>query len=229
MAKKRGDGDTVVIKKYANRRLYNTDTSAYVTLDDLGQMVREGVDFRVHDAKTGQDLTRTVLTQIIVEEEQKGQNLLPIGFLRQVIGMYGDNMKWMLPQFLESSMSWYCENQERLRQQLGGPFGGVFPASLDDMQRRNVEMFEQAMRMFNPMATGQPESQEPGATAPEGESDEPTAADADTGTTDSDAAEDEGRRRRRQASDEASIEELRQELAAMQRRLNRLAGKDGDD
>jgi len=108
----------VVIKKYANRRLYNTSTSSYVTLDDLCQMVKGGQEFLVYDAKTGDDITRAVLTQIIVEEEQKGQNLLPISFLRQLIGLYGDNMQWLVPRYLEQAMAAFAQNQEAMRKNL---------------------------------------------------------------------------------------------------------------
>src|SRR3546814_4673377 len=122
MAESRTD-DKVVIKKYANRRLYDTRSSAYVTLDDLRQMVQDGVDFIVYDAKTKEDLTRSVLTQIIVEEEGKGQSLLPENFLRQIITCYGDNMRWMLPQYLDSTMSWFQQNQDAVRKQVEGSFG----------------------------------------------------------------------------------------------------------
>jgi polyhydroxyalkanoate synthesis repressor PhaR len=106
----------VTIKKYANRRLYNTATSSYVTLDHLCQMVKDNTDFVVYDAKTGEDITRQVLTQIIVEEEGKsGQNLLPIGFLRQLIGFYGDNMQFVVPRYLDYSMRWFSSNQEQVR------------------------------------------------------------------------------------------------------------------
>ena len=105
----------VVIKKYANRRLYNTSTSSYVTLDDLSRMVKEGREFVVFDAKSGDEITRAVLTQIIVEEEQKGQNLLPIGFLRQLISLYGDSMQWLVPRYLEQAMAAFALNQEQMR------------------------------------------------------------------------------------------------------------------
>ena len=148
----------VTIKKYANRRLYNTATSSYVTLDNLCGMVKDGIDFVVYDAKTGEDITRAVLTQIIVEEEAKGQNLLPISFLRQLIGFYGDNLQMVVPQYLESSMSAFAENQERMRSYMQDAFGGMFPfAPFEDMAKRNVAMFDNAMRMFNPMGAGSAE------------------------------------------------------------------------
>src|SRR5271170_5115863 len=124
----------VIIKKYANRRLYNTATSSYVTLDDLSTMVKEGGEFVVYDAKTGEDITRSVLTQIIVEEEQKGQNLLPISFLRQLIGFYGDSMQWLVPRYLEHTMKSFAHNQEQMRKSLQDAFGGLFPFnSLEQM------------------------------------------------------------------------------------------------
>jgi len=148
--KSSGDG-RITIKKYANRRLYNTATSSYVTLDHLCQMVQEGVDFVVYDAKTGDDITRTVLTQIIVEEEAKGQNLLPIKFLRQLIGLYGDSMQWMVPEYLDQVMEAFTDNQERMRQSMQETFGGMFPfGNLEDMSRQNMALFENAMKMFAP-------------------------------------------------------------------------------
>ena len=112
------DKRPVVIKKYANRRLYNTATSSYVTLDDLAKMIKKGADFTVFDAKTGEDITRSVLTQIIVEEEQKGQNLLPISFLRQLISFYGDSMQFLVPGYLEQAMLAFARNQEQMRKNL---------------------------------------------------------------------------------------------------------------
>lgn len=146
----------VTIKKYANRRLYNTATSSYVTLDHLCQMVKDGVDFVVYDAKTGDDITRSVLTQIIVEEEAKGQNLLPISFLRQLIGLYGDNMQWLVPRYLEYSMQSFTKNQEKMRDYFQSAFGGMFPfGTLEEMGKQNLAMFERAMRMFAPFPTGE--------------------------------------------------------------------------
>ena len=152
MAEQHGRTDVpVVIKKYANRRLYNTATSSYVTLDHLCQMVKEGVDFVVYDAKTGEDITRSVLTQIIVEEESKGQNLLPISFLRQLIGFYGDNMQWMVPSYLEYSMQAFARNQEQMREYFQSALGGIFPfTGFEEMSKHNLALFERAMRMFTP-------------------------------------------------------------------------------
>ncbi|WP_020590908.1 polyhydroxyalkanoate synthesis repressor PhaR [Kiloniella laminariae] len=146
--------DPIVIKKYANRRLYNTATSSYVTLDHLCQMVKEDVDFVVYDAKSGNDITRSVLTQIIVEEEAKGQNLLPITFLRQLISLYGDSMQWVVPRYLEHMMDGFSENQDKMRQSMQETFGGIFPfGNLDDMNKQNMALFENAMRMFSPIAS----------------------------------------------------------------------------
>jgi len=149
-AKSDSQADDVIIKKYANRRLYNTATSSYVTLDDLRKMVQENIEFRVIDAKTNEDLTRSVLTQIIVEEESRGQNLLPISFLRQIIAMYEDNMRWTLPQYLETVMGWYARHQQEVQRQVSSSFGGMMPTALEEMQRRQLALFDQAVRMFNP-------------------------------------------------------------------------------
>ncbi len=158
MARKKGnvaegsDGDGPVrIKKYANRRLYNTATSSYVTLDDLCTMVKEGQEFVVNDAKSGEDITRSVLTQIIVEEEAKGENMLPIGFLRQLISFYGDSMQWMVPRYLEHSMHSFARNQEQLREYVQGTMQGMFPfGSMSEMGKQNMAMLESAMKMFSP-------------------------------------------------------------------------------
>src|SRR5688572_18090916 len=129
---------TVRIKKYANRRLYNTATSSYVTLDYLSQMVREGQDFTVEDAKTGEDITRSVLTQIIVEEEAKGQNMLPINFLRQLISLYGDNLQFLVPRYLEQTMESFAKNQEQMRASMKDSFGGMFPLDrFEEMSKQN--------------------------------------------------------------------------------------------
>ncbi len=143
----------ITIKKYANRRLYNTATSSYVTLDHLCQMVKEGVDFVVYDAKTSEDITRSVLTQIIVEEESKGQNLLPISFLRQLIGLYGDSMQWMVPSYLDYSMQAFSRNQDQLREYFQTALGGIFPfTGFEEMRKQNLTLFERTMRMFTPFA-----------------------------------------------------------------------------
>jgi polyhydroxyalkanoate synthesis repressor PhaR len=151
MARKPPSEDGVItIKKYANRRLYNTATSSYVTLDDLCQMVKDELDFVVYDAKTGDDITRSVLTQIIVEEENKGTNLLPIGFLRQLIQFYGDSLQGLLPRYLEQSMSAFIRNQEQMRDYVQNAFGGMFAFNpVEEMGRQNMAMMEKAMRMFS--------------------------------------------------------------------------------
>ena len=144
----------VVVKKYANRRLYNTESSAYITLDNLAEMVRKGRDFVVYDAKSGEDITRSVLTQIIVEEEGKGQNLLPTAFLRQLIGLYGGSMQGIVPNYLEQAMSAFAEQQEQVRasvQKSMGSMTGLFPfGNLEEVSRQNVAMMERAMKMFSP-------------------------------------------------------------------------------
>ena len=159
---KDADKASVTIKKYANRRLYNTSTSSYVTLDHLAAMVKEGTNFNVYDAKTGEDLTHTILTQIIVEEESKdGQNLLPINFLRQLIGFYGKNMQWLVPKYLDSSMQSLTENQEKFRSYVQNAFGGIFPfGGMDEISKQNVAMFEKTMQMFAPFSEGAKQAQQ---------------------------------------------------------------------
>ena len=162
-------GSPITIKKYANRRLYNTATSSYVTLDHLCQMVKDGVEFVVYDAKTGDDITRSVLTQIIVEEESKGTNLLPINFLRQLIGFYGDNMQWMVPRYLEQMMGSFAANQERMRSSMQETFGGIFPTSnMEELSKQNLALFENAMRMFAPFGAEQGGEQAGGPEGKEG-------------------------------------------------------------
>jgi polyhydroxyalkanoate synthesis repressor PhaR len=146
----------VIIKKYANRRLYNTQTSSYVTLDHLCEMVKKGVEFEVRDARSGEDITRSVLTQIIFEEEGKGQHLLPIQFLRQLIGFYGDSLQAFVPSYLEMSMQSFAKNQEDMRQKFAEAFGnrmGFKEFGVKDFEaltRQNLTMFDRAMRMFSP-------------------------------------------------------------------------------
>ena len=153
MANPNPSSEPVTIKKYANRRLYNTGTSSYVTLEDLASMVKAGQDFVVYDAKTGEDITRSVLAQIIFEQENKeGQNLLPINFLRQLIRFYGDSMQMLVPRYLEASIESLTREQEKFRQQLTQTFGmGTF-GMLEEHARRNMEMFERAFAMFAPFA-----------------------------------------------------------------------------
>ena len=146
------DGATV-IKKYANRRLYNTATSSYVTLDFLADMVKKGEDFVVFDAKSGTDITHSVLTQIIFEEESKGQNLLPSEFLRQLISFYGDSLQNFVPSYLEMSMNAFAQNQEEMRKRMRETFGAATGfSSFEDSIKKNMELYGQAMKMFSPMA-----------------------------------------------------------------------------
>ena len=141
----------VTIKKYANRRLYNTATSSYVTLDHLAAMVKEGTDFVVYDAKSGEDITRQVLTHIIVEEESKGQNLLPINFLRHLISFYGDSLQAIVPRYLDHSMQSFARNQEPLREYMRQAFGGFIPLKpFEEMGKQNMALFESAMKLFAP-------------------------------------------------------------------------------
>jgi len=190
--------DKVVIQKYANRRLYNKATSTYITLDDLALMVREGVDFVVYDAKTGEDITRKVLTQIIFEEESSGQSLLPIQFLRQLIRFYGDQMQAFLPSYLELSLDSFIRQQERLRSQFTtiNPTGiGVY----EEQIRQNLALFDRAMKMFSPFSFRTDEE-------------EAAAAAAAPGAAPAEPAKDD-------------LAELRKQMAAMQEQLAALAKK----
>ncbi|AXS42337.1 polyhydroxyalkanoate synthesis repressor PhaR [Breoghania sp. L-A4] len=186
--------EPTTIKKYANRRLYNTGTSTYVTLEDLADMVKQGESFVVYDAKSGDDITRSVLTQIIFEQEAKGQNLLPVEFLRQLIGFYGNSMQNIVPSFLEFSISTLTKDQEKLREQMSQTIGTTTFGAIEDQVRRNTEMFERAMRMFSPFATGE---------------------DADDGESKTAAAS-------RPASDK-DLGDLKQQLADMQKKIEALA------
>ncbi|MFS4437085.1 polyhydroxyalkanoate synthesis repressor PhaR [Paracoccaceae bacterium GXU_MW_L88] len=155
-ARKRVEGEPIVIKKYANRRLYNTEKSSYVTLDSLSELVREGREFVVRDAKSGEDITRTVLAQIIFDEESKGQTMLPTNFLRQLIQLYGDALQGFVPGYLESSMQSFAENQDKFRQQLRATLGSN-PAmiGMEELVKRNMEIYQNAMRMFSPFQQGE--------------------------------------------------------------------------
>ncbi len=198
MTDKPTDTEPTTIKKYANRRLYNTGTSTYVTLEDLADMVKAGEDFVVFDAKTGEEITRSVLTQIIFEQENKGQNLLPITFLRQLIRFYGDSIQNLIPTYLDFSIDSLVREQEKLRNQMTSAFGtGAFDA-LNEQVRRNRDMFEQAMRMFLPFGTGRP---------------------AASGGPPSPAAET-------QPPDKGDLDALRRQLDEMQKRLDKIADKD---
>jgi polyhydroxyalkanoate synthesis repressor PhaR len=192
----------VRIKKYANRRLYNTATSSYVTLDYLAQMVRNGTEFTVEDAKTGEDITRSVLTQIIVEEESKGQNMLPINFLRQLISLYGDNLQFLVPRYLEQSMESFSKNQDQMRSYMKDSFGGMFPLErFEEMSKQNMAFFEQAMRMWNPFKGGMPGM--PGA----------------SGST--------GSEKPAEAPSANEIHDLKSQMAALQRQIEALTKASG--
>lgn len=207
MADKRKDAETtdgvkpITIKKYANRRLYNTETSSYVTLDNLAAMVKEGKEFTVHDAKTGEDITRQVLTHIIVEEESKGQNLLPISFLRHLISFYGDSLQAVVPNYLEHSMGSFARNQEQMRDYLDTTFGGLNPfGQIEEISKQNMAMFENAMKMFSPFY-GQNGADLPFTPPPAA-----PKQDADN------AGDDD-------------IDDLRSQMLEMQRKLDSLSGK----
>ncbi|HEY1433590.1 MAG TPA: polyhydroxyalkanoate synthesis repressor PhaR [Stellaceae bacterium] len=161
----------VVVKKYANRRLYNTATSSYVTLDDLAKLIKEGGDFVASDAKTGEDITRSVLTQIIVEQEQKGQNLLPTSFLRQLISFYGDSMQFLVPGYLEQAMIAFARNEEQMRKNLQATFG-IFPfGQFEEMGKQNIALFERALKMLSPY--GREERPVPAEAEPKQENEDP--------------------------------------------------------
>lgn len=193
--------DTVVIKKYANRRLYDTSASRYVTLDHLRELVKEGRDFQVVDAKSGEDLTRGVLAQIIFEEESKGETLLPVEFLRQLIGFYGDSMQGMVPSYLRMSMDTFAQQQAEMRERMTGAMGS--PAAsmqmMEEATKRNMAMFEQAMKMFTPFGA---------------------AGEGAAGDTKSAAAKPGGK------ADGSDVADLRAELDAMKAKLDKLAGGD---
>jgi polyhydroxyalkanoate synthesis repressor PhaR len=195
--------NAVVIKKYANRRLYNTATSTYVTLDDLAEMVKKGTDFVVYDAKSGDEITRSVLTQIIFEEESKGQNLLPIKFLRQLIHFYGDSMQAFVPGYLEMSLESLTKEQDKLRQQMAEIWGADPFKAMQEQTERNMVMFHDAMRMFNPftaaMANQQPQQQRPqGQAQPKDQQQAPAGKD--------------------------DLQALKDQLSAMQRKIDAIAG-----
>jgi polyhydroxyalkanoate synthesis repressor PhaR len=152
---KAGEKPPVVVKKYANRRLYNTESSSYITLDNLADMVRLGRDFVVYDAKSGDDITRSVLTQIIVEEEGKGQNLLPTNFLRQLIGLYGGSMQSLVPKYLEHAMTSFAQQQEQMRTTMQKTMGTLFPfGNIEEVSRQNMAMMERAFSLFTPFYRG---------------------------------------------------------------------------
>ena len=158
----------VIIKKYANRRLYNTETSSYITLEHLGAMVREGRDFQVVDAKTGEDITHSVLTQIIVEEESRGQTMLPVNFLRQLISLYGDGMQSMVPQYLEASMQAFRQNQDQLRKLFGNSFPAPGMDALEKLAEQNMAVMQAAARMWSSMTPAAREAAQSPVPAPAG-------------------------------------------------------------
>jgi polyhydroxyalkanoate synthesis repressor PhaR len=196
--------EPITIKKYANRRLYNTGTSTYVTLEDLAGMVKAGEDFIVHDAKTGEDITRQVLAQIIFEQENKeGQSLMPIAFLRQLIRFYGDSMQMLVPRYLEVSIDSLTREQEKFRQQMAQAFGGSPFGALEDQVRRNMEMFERTFAMFTPFARREGQaSAEPDKGGPP-----PAAGEGGSGGG-------------------AEIDDLKRQMEEMQKRLDKLSDKD---
>lgn len=200
MAKK--DGPTT-IKKYANRRLYNTDTSSYVTLDDLAEMVRSERDFVVYDAKTGEDLTHSVLTQIIVEQESRGENLLPVSFLRQLIRFYGDNMGRLVPSYLDMSLSSLTRDQDKFREQFANAFGANAIEAMQDQAKQNMALFEKALGIFNPFAAG-------------GQKGDGTAK-----TPVCDREEEGAKKASKESADD--IEALKDQLSAMQDKLEQLS------
>ncbi len=160
--RKAADQPPVVVKKYANRRLYNTESSSYITLDTLAEMVRVGRDFVVYDAKSGEDITRGVLTQIIVEEESKGRALLPTAFLRQLIGFYGDQMQTLVPRYLEHAMASFARQQEQMRVAMQQTMGNFFPfANMEEVGRQNMAMMERAISLFSPFGHREQEAAEP--------------------------------------------------------------------
>lgn len=157
-----GSKPAITIKKYANRRLYNTGTSTYVTLDDLATLVKSGEEFVVVDAKSGEDITRSVLTQIIFEQESRGGNMLPVSFLRQLIGFYGDQMQSLVPSYLDFTMKSLTQEQGKLREQMTRAFGAQALEAIEEQTRRNMAMFERAMRVFSPFSPGGPGDPEQG-------------------------------------------------------------------
>jgi polyhydroxyalkanoate synthesis repressor PhaR len=201
--KKRGAPDKIIIKKYANRRLYNTATSSYITLEQLCDMVKEGMEFEVRDARTDEDITRQVLAQIIFEEENKGQHLLPIQFLRQLIRFYGDSLQAFIPSYLEISMESFAKNQNEIRRKFADALGGKLGyREFEQLTRQNMQMMERAMRMFSPFAVA-------------GWSGEEDQAQSEA------AERDEGRHGVRDGKNE--IQELKEQIEAMRRQLSELA------
>ena len=194
----------VVIKKYANRRLYNTETSSYITLENLAEMIRAGRDFVVYDAKSTEDITRGVLTQIIVEEESKGSAMLPTGFLRQLIGFYGGNLQGVVPRYLEHSMSSFARQQQQVRQMMERTFSPFLPTGMEEMSRQNMALFERAVSIWNPFHRTSEQDAGVGETSEvQTSASEPSPS---TGSTDQQSAE--------LAKLRHEVESLRHQLAA---------------
>ena len=195
-----GAAGPIIIKKYANRRLYNTQTSSYVTLDHLCEMVKEGVEFEVRDARTGDDITRSVLAQIIFDEENKGQHLMPIQFLRQLIRFYGDSLQTFLPSYLELSMDSFSKNQEEIRNKFAEAMTGKFAfkdmgfKDFESLTKQNLAMYERAMKMFTPFGAG--------TMSPPPEKEAPT-----------------------KPAHDAEIRDLKDQIAAMRHQISELAQK----
>ncbi|WP_300378184.1 polyhydroxyalkanoate synthesis repressor PhaR [Henriciella sp.] len=209
MTKGNGSDGTVIIKKYANRRLYDTSTSSYVTLDHLAELVRREVDFEVRDAKSGEDLTRAVLTQIIFERETKGDGALPLSFLRQLIGFYGGGAQNMLPAWLDMSMNSFAESQERWKKAMGG----AHPMAMFETQtRRNMEMFEQAMKMFTPPAA---KSAYKSSGSPQNQTEKPPRQDRAPDQPSASGEEDR----------DATVAALKAQMQLMQEQLENLSQK----
>ena len=202
----------ITIKKYANRRLYNTATSSYVTLDNLATMVKEGSDFVVYDAKSGEDITRKVLTHIIVEEENKGQNLLPIDFLRHLISFYGDSLQSVVPNYLDYSMKAFAKSKEQMRDYMEDSMGGLNPfGQFEEIGKQNVAMFEEAMKMFTPFIPGGPGTE--GNKKPGG-----TPRGTPGGT------KDNAKKTSDPKDDADQLDDLRNQLEKMQRQIDELSG-----
>jgi len=203
------ENNLITIKKYANRRLYNTDTSAYITLEDLAAIVKRGDDFVVYDAKSGEDITRSVLTQIIFEQEGKGgQSLLPITFLRQLIRFYGDSMQTLVPSYLEFTIGRLASEQAKFREKIAKNFGGPLTTpifeSIEEQARKNMALFEQALAMFTPLGKPHQTHTEKSAGAPAGEPPDNAKAYQPSG----------------------DIEEMKRQLDQLQKRIETLVSKE---
>ena len=149
MARSKGKDDKFVVKKYANRRLYDTARSSYITLDDISEMIRDDLDFVVYDAKTGEDLTRSVLAQIVLDQESEQEAMLPTDFMRKIIGLYGDSMQGVFPEYLEQAMELFTKNQEQFRDQFNKSLTGMFSVEqIQEINQRNMQMMQKTMNLF---------------------------------------------------------------------------------